>query len=122
MVNSKHFTRISMHDSNTRRFAKLNESDINKLLSEKDSKSTKKSLKIAKNLFLDFLNTNFLELSEYFTDRTGNDSAETPDKAKLDRKLLDNFLLMSEQKKDKDFKNPLFSIFAMGFLAASKNI
>ena len=63
----------------------LNESDINKLLSEKDSKSTKKNLKIAKNLFLDFVNTNFPKLSDCLSDRTGNDSAQTPDKTKLDK-------------------------------------
>ena len=74
-----------MQDSNTKRFAKLNESDINKSLSEKNSKSTKKTLKIAKNLFLGFVNTNFPEFNNCLTDRTGNDSAQTPDKAKLDK-------------------------------------
>ena len=100
-----------MQDSNIRRFAKLNESDINKLLSEKDSKSTKKSLKIAKNLFLDFVNTNFPELNDCLTDRTGNDSA--PDKAKLD-KAVGQFFDNVRTKEGQRFKKSTLQYIRYG--------
>ena len=102
-----------MQDSKTKRFAKLNESDINKLLSEKDSKSTKKSLKIAKMLFLDFVNTNFPELSDCLTDRTGNDSAQTPDKVKLD-KAVGQFFANVRTKEGQRFKKSTLQYIRYG--------
>ena len=97
-----------MQDSNTSRFAKLNESDINKLLSEKDWKSTKKK-------HLDFVNTNFPELSDCLTDRTGtgNDFAQTPDKAKLD-KAVRQFFANVRTKEGKRFKKSTLQYIRYG--------
>ena len=80
---------------------------------KRNQKATKKSLKIAKILHLDFVNTNFPELSDCLTDRIGNDSAQTPDKAKLD-KAVGQFFSNVRTKERQRFKKSTLQYIRYG--------